>query len=168
MKDPRETILLLIEDIPFFDCFNRNEIGILLDKGSWIKKLPGDRIITAGEIDFRMFIMIVGRAEVILNEKVMAVLGTGDIFGEVGLMGTPRTAHVEAKTECLILTFDADHLNGLTPELQLKLLKRILLVMIARLQKLNQREWLRHQIRRIDAPPNGSATINPSRETVRV
>jgi CRP-like cAMP-binding protein len=168
MEDLKETILLLIEDIPFFDCFNHNEIGILLEKGSWVKKLPGDRIITAGEIDFRMFVLIVGRAEVILNEKVMAVLGTGDIFGEVGLMGTPRTAHVVAQTECLILTLDADHLNDLTPELQLKLLKRILLVMIARLQKLNQREWLRHQNRKLDAYPNGSATKKPSGETGRV
>jgi CRP-like cAMP-binding protein len=168
MEDLKETILPLIEDIPFFDCFNHDEIGVLLEKCSWIKVLPGNRIITAGEIDFRMFILIVGQAEVILNEKVMSILGTGDIFGEVGLMGTPRTANVEAKTECLILTFDADHLNELTLELQLKLLKRILLIMIARLQKLNQWEWLRHRNKKIDASPSHSATKNPSDKTGRV
>jgi CRP/FNR family transcriptional regulator, cyclic AMP receptor protein len=158
MEDLKETILLLIEDIPFFDCFSHHEIGILIESGSWIKKLPGDRIITAGEIDFRMFILITGRVQVILNEKIMATLGPGDIFGEVGLMGTPRTAHVEAQIESLILAFDADYLNSLAQELQLKLLKRILLVMITRLQKLNQREWLRHQTRKIEAFLNGSAT----------
>jgi CRP-like cAMP-binding protein len=150
MEYLKEAILHLIEDIPFFDCFTHDEIGILLDNGSWLKEIPGNRIITKGEIDFRMFILIVGRAEVILNEKVIAVLSTGDIFGEVGLMGTPRIAHVEAVTECLILTFDADQLNDLPLELQLKLLRRILLVMITRLQKLNQREWLRHQTRKFD------------------
>ncbi len=161
MEELKETILPLIEDIPFFDCFSHDEIGILLEKGSWIRELPGNRIITAGQIDFRMFILIVGRAQVILNEKVIAVLATGDIFGEVGLLGTPRTADIEAQTECLILTFDADHLNDLPLELQLKLLKRILLVLITRLQKLNQLEWLRHQPRKIDASPNGTATKKP-------
>ena len=151
MEYLKEAILHLIEDIPFFDCFNHDEVGILLDRGSWIKEIPGNRIITRGEIDFRMFILIVGRAEVILNEKVIAVLSTGDIFGEVGLMGSPRIAHVEAQTECLILTFDADQLNDLPMELQLKLLRRILLVMVTRLQKLNQREWLRHQPKKLDS-----------------
>jgi CRP-like cAMP-binding protein len=165
MEELKETILPLIEDIPFFDCFDRDEIGILLEKGSWIKVLPGNRIITAGEIDFRMFILIVGQAEVILNEKVMSLLGTGDIFGEVGLMGTPRIANVEAKTECLILTFDANHLNDLTLELQLKLLKRILLVIIARLQKLNQHEWLRQRSRKMDAPQNDRTAKHTAGET---
>ena len=168
MEDLKETILLLNKDIPFFDCFSHDDIGILLEKCSWVKELPGNRIITAGEIDYRMFILIMGRAQVVLNEKVLAVLGAGDIFGEVGLLGTTRTADVEAQTECLILTFDADDLNDLPLELQLKFLKRILVVMITRLQKLNQREWLRHQARKIDASPNGNATKKSSGETGRV
>jgi CRP-like cAMP-binding protein len=148
MEDLKESILHLIEDIPFFDCFTHDEVSILLDVGTWTKAMPGNRIITEGEIDLRMFILIVGRAEVILNEKIMAVLSTGDIFGEFGLMGAPRMAHVEAQTECMILSFGADQLNNLPLELQLKLLRRILLVIFTRLQKLNQREWLRRQSRK--------------------
>jgi CRP-like cAMP-binding protein len=158
MEELKETILLLIKDIPFFDCFNHDEIAILIEKGSWVRGMPGKRIITAGEMDFRMFILIVGRAEVILNEKVMATLSAGEIFGEVGLMGTPRTANVEAQTECLLLAFDADHLNDLTMDLQLKLLKRILMVMISRLQKINQRDWLRNQIKKGDGSVDHSDT----------
>ena len=168
MEELKETILPLINDIPFFDCFNHDEIGVLLEKGSWLKASPGNRVITAGEIDFRMFILIVGQAELILNEKIMSVLSAGDIFGEVGLMGTPRTANVEAKTECLVLTFDANHLNDLTMELQLKLLKRILMVMITRLQKLNQHEWLRNRARKVDASPNHCEMKTISGETGRV
>ena len=153
MQDQKEIILHLIEGIPFFDGFSHNEIGILLEKGSWINGLPGQRIITEGEIDFRMFVLVVGQAEVVLNGKVMAVLGTGDIFGEYGLMGSPRTAHVEAKKDCTILSFDADHLNDLPLELQLKLLKSILSVMIARLQKINKRDWLQYRTRMTDTSP---------------
>jgi CRP-like cAMP-binding protein len=148
MEAPKEAILQLIEDIPFFDGFTQDEIMVLLDCGQWIKAMPGKRIITEGEIDLRMFILIVGRGEVVLNEKILAVLNTGDIFGEFGLMGTPRMAHVEAQTECMILSFGADQLNKLPLDLQLKLLRRILLVIFTRLQKLNQREWLRRQYRK--------------------
>ena len=165
MENLKETILLLIKDIPFFDCFTRDEIAILVEKAVWLKESPGNKIISAGEIDFRMFILIMGRAQVILNEKVLAVLSAGDIFGEVGLLGAPRTADVETQTECLILTFEADHLNDLPLALQLKFLKRILVVMIARLQKLNQREWLRRQAKGINAPPKNADTKKSLDET---
>ncbi len=157
-----EVILHLIKDIPFFDCFDDNEIGILLERGTWIKEKTDTRIVSQGETDFRMFILVMGHVEVILHEKVLAVLAAGDIFGEVGLLGAPRMADVVSRTECLILTFNADELNDLPIELQLKLLRRILLVMVARLQKLNLHEWLRSPTRKIDASPNGDAKKSSS------
>lgn len=72
-------------------------------------------------------------------------------------------ADVTTKTECLILTFSADQLNDLPIELQLKLIRRILLVLVARLQKLNVHEWLR--LRKVDAYLDGSATKAPSGNT---
>ncbi len=148
MDDLKGAIQSMIADIPFFDCFTQEEVGILLDAGTWAKAPAGNRIITEGEIDLRMFVLIQGRAEVIFSEKILAVLSTGDIFGEFGLMGAPRMAHVEAQTECLLLSFGADQLNALPLELQVKLLRRILLVIFARLQKINQRDWLRRQPRK--------------------
>jgi len=148
MDDLKEAIQSLIAEIPFFDCFTQEEVGVLLDAGTWAKAPAGNRIITEGEIDLRMFVLIQGRAEVIFSEKILAVLSSGDIFGEFGLMGAPRMAHVEAQTECLLLSFGADQLNIMPLELQVKLLRRILLVIFARLQKINQRDWLRRQPRK--------------------
>jgi len=148
MENLKEAVRSLITDIPFFDCFTAEEVGVLLDAGTWTKAPAGKRIITEGEIDLRMFVLIQGRAEVIFNEKVLAVLSSGDIFGEFGLMGAPRMAHVEAQIECMLLSFGADQLNILPLELQVKLLRRILLVIFARLQKINQRDWLRRQPRK--------------------
>ncbi|HOE18264.1 MAG TPA: cyclic nucleotide-binding domain-containing protein [Syntrophorhabdaceae bacterium] len=163
MKEAIEVVLHLIKDIPFFDCFTVNEIGALLEGGSWIKAKPDSRVVTQGETDFRMFILVMGRVDVVLNEKVIAFLSAGDIFGEVGLMGAPRMADVVTKTECLILTFSADQLNDLPIELQLKLIRRILLVMVARLQKLNVHEWLR--LRKTDAHLGDNATKAPPGDT---
>ena len=148
MEDLKETIRSLITDIPFFDCFTQEEVGVLLDAGTWSKAVAGNRIITEGEIDLHMFVLIQGRAEVIFSEKILAVLSAGDIFGEFGLMGVPRMAHVEAQTNCVLLSFGADQLNAMPLELQVKLFRRILLVIFARLQKINQRDWLRRQPRK--------------------
>lgn len=143
MKNLKEPLLHIVAEIPFFDCFDKTEISLLLDAGTWIEVSPGSRIITKGEIDLRMFVLVQGHAEVVLQEKILAVLSTGDIFGEVGLMGAPRMAHVEAQTDCLLLSFDADQLNNLPLELQVKVLRRILFATFARLQKINQWDWLR-------------------------
>lgn len=148
MENMKEPILQLVADIPFFDCFDQPEIALLVDSGTWTNVTPGNRIITEGEIDLRMFVLMKGRAEVVLQDKILAVLSVGDIFGEFGLMGAPRMAHVEAQTDCLLLSFDTDQLNSLPLELQVKLLRRILLVIFARLQKINQRDWLRRQPRK--------------------
>jgi CRP-like cAMP-binding protein len=148
MDKSKEALIEIVAAIPFFDSFEKMEISLLLDTGTWIKVTPGKPIITKGEIDLRMFVLVQGHAEVVLQEKILAVLGIGDIFGEVGLMGAPRMANVEAKTDCLLLSFDAEQLNSLPLELQVKFLRRILLATFARLQKINQWDWLRRHPRK--------------------
>lgn len=143
MGNIKEPLLHLVAELPFFDCFEKEEISLLLDAGTWEKVAPGSRIITKGEIDLKMYVLIQGHAEVVLHDKVLAVLGTGEIFGEVGLMGAPRMTHVEAQTECLLLSFDAEQLNNLPLELQVIFLRQILFATFARLQKINQWDWLR-------------------------
>lgn len=148
MENVKEPLLHLVAELPFFNCFDKTEINMLLDAGTWEKVSPGNRIITKGEIDLKMYVMIQGHAEVILHDKVLAILCTGDIFGEVGLMGVPRTTHVEAQTDCLLLSFDAEQLNNLPLELQVLFLRQILFATFARLQKINQWDWLRRQPRK--------------------
>lgn len=148
MENVKEPLLHLISGLPFFNCFDKSEIDMLLDAGTWDKVTSGSRIITKGEIELKMFVMVQGHAEVILHDKVLASLNAGDIFGEVGLMGVPRTTHVEAKTDCLLLSFDAEQLNNLPLELQVLFLRQILFATFARLQKINQWDWLRRQPRK--------------------
>lgn len=136
------SILQLLEDIFFFDGFSREELAELLEAGEWSKASESERIITEGDVDLYMYVLIQGEVKVVFNDKVLAVLGTGDTFGEFGLMGGRRTAHVEASKDCLMLGFSADRLNQLPLPLQIKLLKKILFALFARLQKVNQRAWL--------------------------
>ena len=144
MENLKEPLMLLVADLPFFDCFEKEELRLLLDTGTWLEFDPASRVVTKDEIDLRMFVLIRGHAEVVLQDKILAVLNAGDIFGEFGLMGAPRMAHVETQTDCLLLSFDADQLNSLPLVLQVKFLRRILLAIFVRLQKMNKWDWFRH------------------------
>jgi CRP/FNR family transcriptional regulator, cyclic AMP receptor protein len=60
-----------------------------------------ERIITAGEIEKRMYIIIDGKVEITLsdgNQKIkVAILGKGDFFGEISIFSNrPRSANVTA------------------------------------------------------------------------
>ncbi len=132
----------ILEGIAFFQGFTPEEMDILLEVGKWSKVPPHERIIHQGEQDLHMFVLVQGQAEVIYNEKIVAVISSGDIFGEIGLMGKPRIAHVESCSECLLLAFDADDLNNLPLVLQVKFLRRVLDTVFARLQKSNVQKWL--------------------------
>jgi len=89
-----------------------------------------------------MYVLVQGEVAVILEDKVLAVLHTGDTFGEFGLMGIKRTADVVARTECMLLGFNAERLNMLPTDLQIKFLKRLLVMFMIRLQKINKRTVL--------------------------
>jgi CRP-like cAMP-binding protein len=136
------TFMHILEGVAFFQDFTMEELDLLLEVGSWSKVAPRERIVQQGEQDLHMYVLIQGQGEVIYNEKVVASLNSGDIFGEIGLMGKPRIAHVEASTECLLLAFDANDLNNLPLTLQVKFLRRVLDTVFARLQKSNVQKWL--------------------------
>jgi CRP-like cAMP-binding protein len=141
METVNVSILNLLEDIDFFKGFTQEDLGQLLEAGDWSKAAPGTQIITEGDLDLHMYVLVQGRVEVVLNKKVLATLETGETFGEFGLMGERRTAHVVAKKDCLFLGFNADRLNTLPLDLQIKFLKKILFTLFARLQKVNRRIW---------------------------
>jgi CRP-like cAMP-binding protein len=131
----------LLEGIDFFSGFSHVEMALLLEAGEWSKAQNGQAIITEGDIDLYMYVLVQGQVDVVLNEKVLAHLGEGDTFGEFGLMGGRRTAHVVARSNCLLMGFNADRLNQLPLALQIKFLKKILFTLFARLQKINRRAW---------------------------
>ncbi|MEW5722935.1 MAG: cyclic nucleotide-binding domain-containing protein [Thermodesulfobacteriota bacterium] len=131
-------VFQLLEGIDLFKGFTTDELWSLLEAGVWEKAPAGGKILSAGALDLHMYVMVEGRAEVIFNRKVLAVLEAGDAFGEFGLMGQRRSADVVAAEPCLLLRFNAESLNDLELDLQVKLLKRILVSLMIRLQDVNR------------------------------
>ena len=135
-----EALLNILKGLDFFYSFSAEEVECVAEAGSWVKACAGERIITEGDNDLYLYILVKGHVNVIKNSKVLAVLQSGDSFGEIGaLVRSPRTAHVLSREECYCLRFDPVQIDSLESTLQLKFVKQILYTMAARLSDLNRR-----------------------------
>jgi hypothetical protein len=78
----------------------------------------GEIVIAEGAKGTSAFVILSGNAEVIKRwgdrEVVIAILGEGQVFGEMGLIeDRPRSATVKASSELKVRIIDRDHFNEL-------------------------------------------------------
>ena len=83
---------------------------------------PGTRVICENEVSRKMFIIRKGKARVYktyLNHKItIAVLGEGEVFGELGFFDAqPRCASVEALTELSLVEIDGENAENRVSQL---------------------------------------------------
>ena len=79
---------------------------------------PGEIVIAEGTKGTSAFVILSGDAEVIKRwgdrEIVIAILGQGQVFGEMGLIeDRPRSATVRARSELKVRIINRDHFNEL-------------------------------------------------------
>lgn len=135
----------IVGQMDFFRGFSPPEIDQLLATGRWVRAVSGEAVIAEGAEDPcpYLYVLVRGKVNVVKNKKVLAVLGVGDTFGEIGAMAdTPRSAHVIANGECFLLRFDPSQINDLPTELQLKFVKRLLYTLAGRLVAMDRRVCL--------------------------
>lgn len=86
-----------VRGLKFFEEFSYAEIWELLRASAWRRFADGDRIIDEGEIDDRFYIIVSGTVEVLQGSRKVARLATGDVFGEMAMLGSgQRTASIQA------------------------------------------------------------------------
>jgi CRP-like cAMP-binding protein len=106
-----------IANVPLFKSLQEHEQKILAAHLNSRRYDAGETVITEGEKSDTLYIIIEGRAKVVLKrqqaeEIVISELGPGDFFGEMALLdGKPRSADVICLTDSNMFCLEREDFN---------------------------------------------------------
>lgn len=124
----------VLRKLSFFKEFHDSEIWEVLHAIIWREFPPGREIITEGNIDETFYIIAYGEAAVKRGEKNVAILKSGDCFGEISyLTRTKRTANIVSVGDVVILEVNNTIIEQVSPNCQLRFHKVFLKRLIERL-----------------------------------
>jgi CRP/FNR family cyclic AMP-dependent transcriptional regulator len=107
-----------LKAIPLFAGLNRKERRALAPRADEVELEQGRVIVREGEWAYEFFAIEDGTAEVRRGEQLLAELGPGDFFGEMGLVGdTRRNANVIASSPLTVVVMTAQAFRQTSREL---------------------------------------------------
>ena len=107
-----------LKAIPLFAGLNRKERRALAPRTDEVELDQGRVIVREGEWPYEFFAIEEGTAEVRRGEQLLAELGPGDFFGEMGLVGdTRRNANVIASSPLKVVVMTAQAFRQTSREL---------------------------------------------------
>lgn len=108
----------------FFQHFQDDDLQRILAISVWHFHKKGSFVIEESDHDSNIYIMISGRASLIIKDVVEETFSPGECFGESAILFTkPRQAKVRAESDCLVMSINAHILNQEEPGLQVFFLK---------------------------------------------
>ena len=106
--------LLVLRSLPLFSGLDEVELEKLSKVSGRRRVERGAFVVRAGESTDSLYILLTGRAKVTNHDEegreiILAWLGPGESFGEMGLIdGSPRSANVVAAEACELLVLSKD------------------------------------------------------------
>jgi len=100
-------VIALLKSTPVFAHTSEKSLESMIKSAVEKTVSPGEKVVQQGQGGVGFYLILDGKAEVIKDGTKLAELGTGNFFGELGVIdGQPRTADVVAVTEtkCWILS----------------------------------------------------------------
>ena len=105
MATTREDVIPTLEKMPLFRGLPLEELEQIAAEFDDATYLADHGIITEGMEGPEFFVILEGKASVLIDGQPVATLGPGDFFGEVAALdGGPRTASVRAETQLRCVT----------------------------------------------------------------
>lgn len=99
----------VLKNVPLFSSFSDQQLACLLPAVQHRRFPRGSYVIRAGEETDALYIILAGRAKVLIpdddgNEVILSMIGPNEFFGEMGLLDDqPRSASVETLEACEML-----------------------------------------------------------------
>lgn len=95
--------------IPLFEGLSTAEMRMVARLGDGVEAETGEVILEQSSHSYQLVIIEDGQAEVLRDGARVAVLGPGDFFGELAILGggAPRNASVTATTPLRALTLSS-------------------------------------------------------------
>ena len=107
-----------LKSLPLFDGLNRKERRALAPRTDEVELEQGRAIVREGEWSYEFFAIEEGTVEVRRGEQLLADLGPGDYFGEMGLVGEKRrNATVVASSPVKVVVMTAQAFRQTSREL---------------------------------------------------
>ena len=134
--------------VPFFDGLTPEALAMIAEVTTEEAHPSGTRIFQYGEPGDKLYIILEGKVRISrevggMGEEALAVLGTGEVFGEMALLDeSPRSADARAHERCrlLVITKDAfDDLLFLHKDLAYEVLWSCVRMLASRLRETNDK-----------------------------
>ena len=125
MRIPRE-VLGMLEARPLFSGLSQKELRYIAALGTTLEIKAGYVLTNESDYGRDAFLIVSGAARCLVDDVEVAVLGPGELFGEIALLdGAPRSATVIAESDMKVTSFDRREfvrLVAVSPKVALKLL----------------------------------------------
>jgi CRP/FNR family transcriptional regulator, cyclic AMP receptor protein len=104
--------------IPLFEGLGKKERREVARQADEVEVEPGRQLVREGEFAYEFFAIEEGGAEVRRGDQLLAELGPGDFFGEMGLIGqVTRNASVVATSPVTVLVLTGSAFRNIEREL---------------------------------------------------
>ena len=97
-----------LKSLPLFEGVSSEDLEKIAPFVSEVSVSQGKNLVEEGDYAYEFMAIEEGEAEVRRGDQVLAVLGPGDFFGEMGLIDSERrNATVTAKSGMRLITLDS-------------------------------------------------------------
>ena len=134
--------------VPFFEGLTREALALIADVTTEEAHATGTKLFQYGDPGDKLFIILEGKVRISrevagMGEEALAVLGPGEVFGEMSLLDeSPRSADARVHERCraLIITKESfDDLLFLHKDLAYEVLWNCVRILSVRLRETNEK-----------------------------
>jgi CRP/FNR family cyclic AMP-dependent transcriptional regulator len=115
-----------LKGIPLFSSLSEKALQTVAVFASETSVSAGKRLVHVGDYSYELIVIESGTADVIKDGEVIASLGPGEVFGEMGMLtGAKRNADVVATSKMHLITLSKWDLKRISSEIADQLQKLI-------------------------------------------